>query len=76
MFVLSNLKLLLGDSVRRIVMVVLRLSALRGWSVWMSLLLEWGLCVDHVLLGTLETLSSVMVSYFPVNKVTIAYKDI
>ena len=37
-------------------------SALRGWSVWMSLLLEWGLYVDHVLLGTLEMHSSVMVS--------------
>ena len=43
-------------------MVVLRLSVLREWSVWMSLLLEWGLCVDHVPLGTVVTLSSVMVS--------------
>ena len=44
-------------------MVVLRSSALRGWSVWMSLLLEWGLCVDHVPLGILETIRNAMVSY-------------
>ena len=41
-----------------------RSSALKGWSVWTSLLLEWGQSVGPVLWGSLETHKSVMVSIF------------
>ena len=36
-------------------------SALRGWSVRMSLLLEWGRSVDPVLRGSLEMQENAMV---------------
>ena len=52
---------MMEDSVKRIVMDALRSSALRGWSVWTSLLLEWGQSVDPVLWGSLETQESAMV---------------
>ena len=46
---------------KRIVMDALRSSALRGWSVLTSLLLEWGQSVGPVLRGSLETHGSAMV---------------
>ena len=49
---------------KRIVTDVLRSSALRGWSVQTSLLLEWGQSVGLVLWGSLETHKSAMVSIF------------
>ena len=44
-------------------MDALRFSALRGWSVLMFQLLEWGQSVDLVLKGSLETHRSAMVGY-------------
>ena len=52
---------MLESSVKRIVMDVMISSALRGWSVLTSLLLEWGQVVDPVLRGSLETQIDAMV---------------
>ncbi len=53
---------LMGGSVKKIAMAAQRSSALRRWSVWMFLLLEWGRFVGLVLQDLQEILRNAMVS--------------